>query len=277
MEPPTAPPITPRPLGQGIVARVTPPPGERVLWIHGYTLDSSTWRSLWQRLPGWQHIGIDLPGHGASAPLVAGMTLSDLGRMIGELALENDVRHVVGLSFGGMIALQVAIEFPEAFASLTLGAPGLAGGPEDPAARLRYPELIRLYRERGAGPWMTDLWMQWPPDLFKGAANHPALWQELVEVVNRHSWLEMRTLSMQQLRTQPQTEAALRRIQAATMVLVGEEEMPAFKHAARLIQRSIPTCRLAHLPATGHLCMLESVDMASPLIELHLRAHRKQA
>lgn len=264
-------------LGRGLAARVLPGTGERVLWIHGYTLDSSIWHQMWQGLPAWYHIGIDLPGHGASPPFAPQTTLAELGRTIGALALEHDVRHVVGLSFGGMIALQVAIEFPDAFATLTLGAPGLAGGPEDPAARLRYIELTQLYWQRGPGPWITDLWMQSPPDLFKGALRQPALWQELVAVINRHPWSEMRTGSMQQLRTHPQTEESLRQIKTATMVLVGEDEMPAFKHIAHIIQRSIPHCRSVHLPATSHLCMLESVDLASQFIELHLRAHRQQA
>lgn len=266
--------MEPLEFGQDLAARVATGSGERVLWIHGYTLDSSTWQHLWHDLPGWHHIGIDLPGHGASQPLEAGTTLPQLGRTIGQLALEHDVRHVVGLSFGGMIALQVAIEFPDAFASLTLGAPGLAGGPEDPAARQRYPELLELYARRGAGPWMTELWMTAPPDLFKGAQGHTVLWQELADVVERHSWLELRTLAMQHLRMHPQTETDLRRIKAATMVMVGDQEMPAFIHTAQLLQRSIPACRTVHLPATGHLCMLESVELAGPLIDLHLRAHR---
>jgi pimeloyl-ACP methyl ester carboxylesterase len=28
--------------------------GPAVLWIHGYTMDSSVWAELWERLPGWR-------------------------------------------------------------------------------------------------------------------------------------------------------------------------------------------------------------------------------
>ena len=51
---------------EGLSARVQPGSGPKVIWLHGYTLNSSVWLPLWRRLPGWTHIGIDLPGHGAS-------------------------------------------------------------------------------------------------------------------------------------------------------------------------------------------------------------------
>jgi hypothetical protein len=72
--------------GAGISARVVHNSQEKVLWIHGYTLDSSIWKHLWQHLPRWQHIAIDLPGHGLSAPIENGETLLTLADRIGELA-----------------------------------------------------------------------------------------------------------------------------------------------------------------------------------------------
>lgn len=257
--------------GEGLAARVAPGPGEKVLWIHGYTIDSSVWADLWGRLPEWYHLGIDLPGHGASAPLANYPTLPILGQTIGRLALEQGVRHVVGLSFGSLIALQVAIEFPTAFASLTLGAPALGAGPQDPLAGRRYREMLELYRQRGPGPHMTELWMRWPPDIFKGAAGHPALWQQLQQLVDRHSWVELKDTVMRGFAAHPQTPAALRQITAATLILVGDEEMAAFKYSAELIRRDVPAAEVVYLPHTGHLCMLEMPALAGERIAAHLR------
>lgn len=267
----SAPPVQ---IGDGIVARVSPTGAERVLWIHGYTLDSSIWNELWRRLPGWHHIGIDLPGHGASDRMASGEGLGELGRRIGDLALEYDVRHLVGLSFGGMVALQVAIELPSAFASLVLGSPGLGGAPQDPHARVRNRELTRLYRERGPGPWMGELWMKSPPDIFKGAASQPGLWRELREVVDRHPWSELGDRTMHGLANHPQPEQHLRRIEAETLILVGEEDMSAFKRYAEVIRRAIPRCGRVYLPGAGHLGLLEAPSEAGALIAAHWRASR---
>jgi pimeloyl-ACP methyl ester carboxylesterase len=54
----------------GIQARVRPGSLGGVLWIHGYSIDSTTWAELWSLLPGWSHYGIDLPDHGASPSAV---------------------------------------------------------------------------------------------------------------------------------------------------------------------------------------------------------------
>src|SRR4029077_8416311 len=70
-------PLEPGPLGLGTRSTGS---GPTVLWIHGYTLDSSLWADLWQRLPGYRHIGVDLPGHGSSGPVPAGLTLPALAQ-----------------------------------------------------------------------------------------------------------------------------------------------------------------------------------------------------
>jgi pimeloyl-ACP methyl ester carboxylesterase len=256
------------PFGPGIVARTLPGAGEKVLWIHGYTMDSSTWQELWRQLPGRHHVGIDLPGHGASGPWAGYRTVADLARLLGARAIEQGIRHIVGLSFGSMVALQVAIEHPHAFASLTLGSPALLGGPQAPYTRERYRDLAEMFRRRGPGPWMTELWMRWPPDIFKGAAAHPALRRHLAQVIDGHTWRELSDGAMNRSiqQTPPQTVAELGRVTAPTLVLIGGEEMPAFKETAAIIQRAIPRCACVTLPGAGHLCMLEVPARAGALI-----------
>src|SRR4051812_46595892 len=138
-----------------IRARIRPTDGPRVLWIHGYTVDSTVWDDLWSLLPDWSHVGVDLPGHGASPPLELGATLPDLGRQLATAAIDWKIQHIVGLSLGSMIALQVALTYPRALETLTLAAPSLAGGPIEHDVGRRYLQLVELYRQRGRGPWMT--------------------------------------------------------------------------------------------------------------------------
>jgi 2-succinyl-6-hydroxy-2,4-cyclohexadiene-1-carboxylate synthase len=261
-------------LAPGIAARSRRGPLDRILWIHGYAMDSSIWTPLWDRLPGWHHIGVDLPGHGASPPPEAGLTGTSLARRLGEVAVEHGVAHVVGLSFGGTVALQVAIERPRAFRTLVLGAPGLGGGPQDRHAQARNLELGGLYRERGSGPWMAELWMQPSSPIFAGAARRPELWSQLRGLAERHAWTELADGSLHALVTHPQSPSELGRIGAATLVIVGQEDMPAFKRAAELIRRAIPQSRRFYLPGTGHLPLLEEPGGIAPLLDAHFSGGR---
>jgi pimeloyl-ACP methyl ester carboxylesterase len=82
----------------GIRCRIQSGGTERVLWIHGYTLDSTLWDEIWSLLPNWTHYGIDLPGHGRSPALSPGARLRDLGERLSAAACARDIRHLVGLS-----------------------------------------------------------------------------------------------------------------------------------------------------------------------------------
>lgn len=250
-------------------ARTSGGAGERVLWVHGYTIDSSLWEELWARLPGWQHVGVDLPGHGLSSPLAPSDTLISLANVLGEWSIRNDVRHIVGLSLGSTVALQVVLSFPDAFASLTLGAPAIGGGPVERDVGVLYVELLQMLQARGSGPWITDRWMTSPPELFTHARRRSQLWRRLEEVIGRHGWEELPGFQMARLATCPQRLEDVAAIAAPLLVLVGEHELPAFVETARLLQATSSACRTIVLPACGHLCMLEAPVEAAPAIEAH--------
>ena len=252
-----------------IQARVRPGPDAGVLWIHGYTLDSSVWDGLWSLLPGWSHFGIDLPGHGASSPLAPVTTLKELGQQLADAAAERQVRHVVGLSLGSMIALEVAICHPEAFETLTLAAPALAGGPVDRDVGLRYIELVDLYHRRGAGPWMTELWMRCPPRTFAYASE--TLRAQLAAVIDRHAWLELEahSQSIVALARQAQNARALAGSSARPLFVIGEHELPAFRETAAILRGIRPDANLVELPGAGHLCILHAPQRAAELLAEH--------
>jgi 2-succinyl-6-hydroxy-2,4-cyclohexadiene-1-carboxylate synthase len=254
----------------GLRARLRRGAGERILWVHGYTIDSSLWQELWERLPDWEHIGPDLPDHGMSAPLDADENLVTLGRELGEWARDNGVRHVVGLSLGSTIALQIVLSFPQAFESLTLGAPALGGGPVEASVGVRYVELLRMLEQIGPGPWLANRWMTSPPDLFTYARKHPALWHTLQNVIARHGWAELPGFQIARLATWPQRLADVAAIRARLLLLIGEHEMPAFVETARILEATVAGSRSVVLPGCGHLCMLEEPDRSALEIGAHL-------
>ena len=244
--------------------------GPAVLWIHGYTMDSSTWRPLWELLPGWRHVGIDLPGHGGSGPVPTGMTLPQLGAAIADIARAEGARRVVALSFGSLAAVQLAVDRPDLLDRLVLAAPTLAGAQPDVLARRRYQELVMLKRLAGGGEALVDLWMRSPPDIFLGTERHPRLRAQLRSVIARHSWRELDDGAMATLTAGRHTPAELRRIRARTLVLTGREDLPVFVDNARLLGELVEGCRRLTVERAGHLSLLERPETVAPVIADHL-------
>jgi 2-succinyl-6-hydroxy-2,4-cyclohexadiene-1-carboxylate synthase len=262
-------------VGGGVVARVQPGSGTKVLWIHGYTLDSSSWREMWGRLPGWHHFGLDLPAHGASAPIGAVDDLSALGRSVAAFCKAQEIRHVVALSFGTLTAIQAAIEAPDWFHAMVLGAPTLAGGPSDPRVSASYFTLHQLYKTAGPGEVMRAAWMSCIA--WKGIVELPALHSELGAIVERHQWTELAEWGILRLLQPPQNEDQLGRIQAPVLILIGDRDLPAFHTCADILLRTVPTCARVILKDTDHLCMLQSPEPSALHIEDHLRAYGASA
>ena len=139
--------------------------GPRVLLIHGDVVGPrSTWRKQRQLAERWRLIIPNRPGFGESPPLERN-DFEIEGPLFAELLGEG--AHVVGHSYGGVIALFTAAHRPEAVRSLTVSEPGLlplaAGTPEvgemiangkrlfgEGTAALSNERFLRLFRS-GAG------------------------------------------------------------------------------------------------------------------------------
>jgi pimeloyl-ACP methyl ester carboxylesterase len=257
----------------GLAVRTRPSDGDSVLWIHGYTLDATSWDDLWEKLPAWNHVGIDLPGHGASRPFTADETLPDLARAIGGAAQGNGIRHLVALSVGTIVALQIAIEYPQAFSAIVLGAPGLGGGPQDNDARRVYERVVRNFQHGGSGAELRQIWMGEDSPLFRGLERGSRRWDRVAAIVDRHTWRELSDGSMFRLTNYVQRYEDLGCIASALLLLVGEQDMLAFRRSAEIIRRAVPSTTRIYLPNVGHLCMLQAPELAAVHVEHHLRTH----
>jgi lipase len=111
----------------------------------------------------------DMPGHGASDPLAEDVDLQDLTTGIAA-ELTSPGSHVIGHSFGGTVALRLAVERPDLVSRLTLCEPVCFAAVRGTAAYAAYLERFEPYvdamargdRDRaaevfhlqwGEGPW----------------------------------------------------------------------------------------------------------------------------
>ena len=103
--------------------------GETVLFIHGLGSSARDWET---QIPAfakhYQTIAFDLRGHGQSqkpqGPYSMSLFAKDTAELIKSLGVGSV--HVVGISLGGMIAFQLAVDHPELIKSMVI----VNSGPE---------------------------------------------------------------------------------------------------------------------------------------------------
>jgi pimeloyl-ACP methyl ester carboxylesterase len=112
--------------------------GEPLLLHSGLWAEAAMWRPLLPYLPGYQVIAFDPPGVGRSDMPDLPMTMAGLASVgagvLDELGIES--AHVLGTSFGGAVAQQMAFSHPRRVRRLVLVSTSLGGfsWPGDPAA-----------------------------------------------------------------------------------------------------------------------------------------------
>jgi len=126
--------------------------GEPLLFIHGLGSCAEDWQSQIEYFRDrYRTIACDLRGHGRSSkprgPYSIKVFARDLASLLREL--ETGPTHVVGISLGGMVAFELAVDSPERVRSLVI----VNSGPAVPAEtfKQRLPLHVRLLYARVLG------------------------------------------------------------------------------------------------------------------------------
>lgn len=119
--------------------------GEPLLLIHGLGSCTADWASQIANFrTNYRVIAFDQRGHGRSSRPRDAYSIRRFARDAVALlqALESGPVHIVGLSLGGMVAFQLAVDAPELVKSMTI----VNSGPEVPAQtfKQRIPLYVRL-------------------------------------------------------------------------------------------------------------------------------------
>ena len=155
--------------------------GPVVVLIHGYGADLRLWDAQVSPLKeaGFRVIRYDVRGHGRSMIAPDGYTFesyaADLRDLLDRLnverpateSLEVEAIHAVGLSMGGGIGLQFALDYPGRVLSLTLvdsALPGFTYGDETTAHIQNFMEAVRSEGAPGAraGGGPSSQAIDWP-------------------------------------------------------------------------------------------------------------------
>ncbi len=245
--------------------------GEPVVLWHSLLCDGGMWRLVEPALAErYRVISIDGPGHGRSAPIHAPFTLEDCADAAVEVldALEVDRAHWVGLSWGGMTGMRLALAHPERVRSLSLLDTSAA--PEVLRKVPSYLVMTAIARRFGAIGFLIDRIeriMFHPQTLASARAEVVTPFREHLAAMDPASTghcVDAVILKRGELRDQ------LWRIDSPTLVVVGDRDIATPLPRAREIAEKIPGARLEIVAGAGHLSALEQPARIAELLLDHL-------
>lgn len=228
--------------------------GSPLLLINGIGAAAEMWAPLVARLDGHEIVAFDLPGTGGSPPLrrpVRMRGLADLvARLVGTLGYRSI--DVLGYSFGGILAQELARRRPERVDRLVLCAtsPGLISVPPKPLAAMlmltpaRYSDrsvALRVIPLIAGGRTRRD-----PTALLEHLtyrlARPPSTRGYLQQLYALTGWSSMPWLS---------------RVRHETLIMVGDQDPLIHVINARYMTKAMPHARLRVIRGGGHLFLLD--------------------
>lgn len=206
-------------------------------------------------------IRYDKRGHGLSdcppAPYSIRDHATDLAGLLDQLGVKRAI--LVGISVGGMIALDFAAAWPERVQALVLC---------DTAAKIGtavlWNERITAVRQNGIAFLQTAILDRWFAPSFK--ANQPAAYRGYANMLNRMP-AEGYAGTCAAIRDADLTEAA-RAITAPALVLCGAEDLATPPQLVRGLCDLIPGADYREIPAAAHLpCLEQPAIMAAHMAQ----------
>jgi 3-oxoadipate enol-lactonase len=221
-----------------------------VLLLHAGIADRRMWREQIAALEAAGHrvLAPDLPGFGDAAlePPTVDYVAFAVDMLDGPAA-------VVGCSFGGRVALEVAGSRPDLVSRLVLVAPGLGSIEWSEGSQTGFAEEEAILEQgdlAGAAAQQARMWL---------APNASAEVRELTEAMTVRSYDQQLPVEgeVRAVWPEPSAETRLGELDVPALLVVGDADRPELVSLAERLVRELPDARLETIGGAGHLPSLE--------------------
>jgi pimeloyl-ACP methyl ester carboxylesterase len=226
-----------------------------VLFLHGLGSCSEDWGLQIPVVNGrYLILTLDLPGHGRSSQPEGWPSIEDMALQIASVVKEHVELpvHVVGLSLGGAVAMQLALDHPEAVRSLTLvnTFAKLHSGSSGFFRKLVRIAFVVLGRMDQVGRWVAaGLFPEPDQELLRQAAAE--------RIASNPSGAYLRSIWAA---TRFDIRDRLHEINTPTLIVAGEIDQTISMEAKRELADNIPGANLVVIPDSGHATPLDAVE-----------------
>jgi pimeloyl-ACP methyl ester carboxylesterase len=231
--------------------------GPPLVLLHGFLCDSRCWRPQLEGLADrFTLVAWDAPGAGSSPDPPDPFTAADWARILAEFldSIGIERAHVLGLSWGGMLAQELYRLYPTRVDHLVLADTyaGWKGSlPKDEVEKRR----ARCYRD--ASRPRQEVVAEWvPAEFFLDAS--PQLAAEMAAIVQDFHPHGFRLMAGSLADTD--TTLVLNTIKVPTLLLWGDGDRRSPLNVAEQFHAAIPDSQLRVIPGAGHVSNMEKPD-----------------
>lgn len=230
--------------------------GQPVVLLHGFLCDSRCWRpQLINLVDRFKVVAWDAPGAGSSSDPPNSFTLEDWADLLAHFldSLEVTQAHIVGLSWGGMLAQELYRRHPSYVSRLVL-CDTYAGWKGSFRDDLEAVEKRRSRCYRDAARPAAEVVAEWVPKDFFASASQELI-SEMGAVVADFHPLGFRLMA--KALADGDTTDILTTIRVPTLLVWGDSDLRSPLTVAEEFQRLIPHSELAVIQQAGHVSNME--------------------
>ena len=248
--------------------------GEPVVLLHSGAGEARNWRRFTDELPGgYRCLALDFYDCGRSPPWPgpAALTIDDQAYLVATIARSIGTPvHLCGHSYGGAVALRLAVTHPELVGTLSLIE----------------PQCYPLLRETG-DPLFEESESGWQSFCAAfHAGERERAWRQFIDYYSGHGFWDRLSPEVRAgflavspierwavLFSNPTTVGDVRRLQVPTLVLCGENTTAPQRRMCEIIADATPHATLGMLPAAGHMSPMTHPKEVAEMIVRHISAY----
>lgn len=228
--------------------------GAALVLLHGFLCDSRCWRHQLIGLSDrFRVVAWDAPGAGSSPDPPESFTTATYAQCLAAFldAIGVERPHILGLSWGGILAQEFYRLYPDRPRSLVL-ADTYAGWRGSLPEEVWTARLASCLADAAGPPKVVGA--KFVPGVFTAAASDE-LRSEFSAIVCEFHPVGFRLMSLSS--AEMDTRDLLSRIAVPTLVLWGDDDRRSPLHVAEQLAGAIPNAELAIIPKAGHLSNME--------------------
>lgn len=234
--------------------------GQPFLLIHAGVADSRMWEAQFEEFSKeYRVIRFDLRGFGRSNMSSGSFSNhGDIRALLDFLSVKTV--YLLGISFGGMVALDFTLAYPDYVKALVLGAPSVSGA--NPSERVRqFWEEEETALESGDLEDATELNLKlWVDGPHREASQVSSEVRELVQEMQLNIFRKEIPDGVEEIDLDPPAIERLGEVGIPAQVLVGDLDLEEKLELADRLVREIPDCRKVVIPGVAHMLNMEKPE-----------------